>query len=271
MDTSTDALVVASDNLLTDNPALYEAVFPDPEHLGGRFVAGVLHRFGAPDPARILDLGCGTGRDAGYLAAHGHQVVGLDASEQMLQYARRHHPDVSFLPGRLESFTLGQRFDVVTCLDSALLYCHTNAALAAALAACRDHLAPGGLLVAEQRNGAYFLGGRPPESPTERSVRWRGTTYRAHTELWIDHAAQLLRRRRRWSWDGHDSGVQESAWRLLFPQELRALLTAAGLRVVAMFDTPGPRTHPGWRDDAPLGTTLRGDRLHLVAQRPTAR
>ncbi|QSB17555.1 class I SAM-dependent methyltransferase [Natronosporangium hydrolyticum] len=229
-----------------------------------------MRRFGAPTPARVLDLGCGTGRDAGYLAEQGHQVVGLDASEEMLDYARRHHPRVTFLPGRLESFALEQPFDLITCLDSALLYCHHNEELAAALAACRNHLAPGGLLLAEQRNGAYFLGSGPPASPTERSVQWRGVTYHAHTELWIDHAAQLLRRRRRWSWDGQDPIGQESAWRLLFPQELRALVAAAGLTVLALFDTPGPRTRPGWRDDAPLGTTLRGDRLHLVAQRPRA-
>ena len=35
-----------------------------------------------------LDAACGTGRYAGYLAARGHQVVGVDSSPEMLDRAR---------------------------------------------------------------------------------------------------------------------------------------------------------------------------------------
>ena len=42
-----------------------------------------------PDPpARILDLGCGTGSLAVLLAQAGHEVAGIDASTQMLALAR---------------------------------------------------------------------------------------------------------------------------------------------------------------------------------------
>jgi 2-polyprenyl-3-methyl-5-hydroxy-6-metoxy-1,4-benzoquinol methylase len=42
-----------------------------------------------PDPpARILDLGCGTGSLAVLLAQAGHEVTGIDASMQMLALAR---------------------------------------------------------------------------------------------------------------------------------------------------------------------------------------
>jgi SAM-dependent methyltransferase len=42
-----------------------------------------------PRPGRILDVGCGTGEDAVYLASRGHQVVALDASRAMVEAARR--------------------------------------------------------------------------------------------------------------------------------------------------------------------------------------
>jgi SAM-dependent methyltransferase len=229
---------------------------------------------GRPVRRRVLDLGCGTGRDAGYLAGLGHDVVGLDASARMLDHARRHHPRVTFLPGRMESFSLGQTFDVITCLDSSLLYCHDNDALAAMFSACRHHLVPGGLLIAEMRNGAYYLGaGRSDPGPAEHVFTWRGVRYQATSELWIDHAAQLLRRRRSWTWTGRGGEplVQESAWRLLFPQELRYVLAHTGFEVRALFDAPGPRTTVPWRDDAPLDQRLRGRRLHLVAVCPDPR
>jgi SAM-dependent methyltransferase len=41
-----------------------------------------------PAPARILDLGCGTGSLAVLLAGVGHEVTGVDSSDRMLSLAR---------------------------------------------------------------------------------------------------------------------------------------------------------------------------------------
>jgi SAM-dependent methyltransferase len=41
-----------------------------------------------PAPARVLDVGCGTGSLAVLLAAAGHEVSGVDSSERMLGVAR---------------------------------------------------------------------------------------------------------------------------------------------------------------------------------------
>ncbi|MEU6073872.1 class I SAM-dependent methyltransferase [Micromonospora sp. NPDC047074] len=261
---------VVSANLLTDNPELYEAQFPDPEHLAARFVADLVDRYATTDGRRLLDVGCGTGRDAGHLAGLGWSVTGIDVSDRMLAYARERHPAVRFVAADMRRYDLPGRFDVVTCLDSALLYCHDNADLTAFLDRCHAHLLPGGLLVAEMRNGAYFLGGGGDLLDREhvRTVRWCGTPYTSHTLLWIDHEAQLLRRRRTWTWPGClQPLVQTSAWRLLFPMELRHLLDGAGFDVLALFDRPGPRTDPPWRARAVPGAGLAGDRLHLVALR----
>lgn len=259
------APVVMGDNLLSDNPELYEAVFPDPGHLGGRFVDGVVRRFGG---GRLLvDLGCGTGRDAGFLAGAGYEVTGVDCSAAMLAYARARHPDVAFAAGRFETLALGRRFEVATCLDSALLSCHTNAALAGALAAFRTHLLDGGLLVVELRNGAFLLGDDELVAEDRSgSVVLGGTEVRWRSRLRVDHARQLLRRSRRWEWDGAEALEQSSAWRLLFPLELAYFLEVAGFEVLASFDRPGPRTPEVWSDACALQTALTGDRLHVVAR-----
>ncbi|WKU05382.1 bifunctional 2-polyprenyl-6-hydroxyphenol methylase/3-demethylubiquinol 3-O-methyltransferase UbiG [Micromonospora sp. HUAS LYJ1] len=258
-------------NLLTDNPELYEQQFPDPGHHAARFVDDVVRRFADRTDAapRLLDVGCGTGRDVGYLATLGYAAVGLDTSVPMLTYARRRHPGVRFVHADLRDFELAGPVDVVTCLDSALLYCHTNADLTAFLRCCHRHLRPGGLLLAEMRNGAFFLGNTELlDGIRTRTVTWRGIPYTSGTRLWIDHGGQLLRRERVWTWPACPQPlVQTSAWRLLFPAELRYLLDTTGFDVVALFDAPGPRTDPPWQPSAALSSALSGDRLHLVARR----
>ncbi|MFC7616277.1 class I SAM-dependent methyltransferase [Actinokineospora soli] len=253
-------------NLLTDNPELYEHQFPDPDHVAARFVDDVVRRFGGGRD--LLDVGSGTGRDAGWLGRAGYRARGIDASPAMVAHARTRHPHVGFTVADMRAFALPERFDVITCLDSAFLYCHTNADLRSFLDRCHAHLRPGGLLVAEMRNGAFFLGSTELlDGDTTRSVAWDGVTYTSTTRLWIDHAAQLLRRRRAWTWpDRADPLVQHSAWRLLFPQELRLHLDLAGFDVLALFDRPGPRTDPPWSPGCGFGDSLSGDRLHVVAR-----
>lgn len=262
---------MSAGNLLTDNPELYELQFPDPGRVAARFVDDVVRRFAdrADAAPRLLDVGCGTGRDVGHLATVGYAATGLDTSVPMLAYARRRHPGVRFVHADMRAFTLGGHFDVITCLDSALLYCHRNADLTAFLRNCHRHLRPGGLLLAEMRNGAFFLGNTELlDGARTRTVTWRAVTYTSVTRLWIDHSEQLLRRERVWTWPACPRPlVQTSAWRLLFPAELRHLLDTAGFDVEALFDAPGPRTDPPWRPAAALSRALSGDRLHLVARR----
>ncbi|MGW2326271.1 class I SAM-dependent DNA methyltransferase [Streptomyces sp. NPDC001700] len=256
---------MGSGNLLTDSPALYEARFPDPERLAGRWAEDTLRRYGAGP--RVLDLGCGTGRDAAHLHRAGRTVTGADMSTAMLDHARERHPGPEYRRADLRGFALGT-YDAVVCLDSALLYCHTNDELDGFLASCHRALAPGGLLVAEMRNGAYFLGRTDLlDTPAVNAFTWRGTGYRSTTTLRVDRTAQLLRRTRVWTADDGSPPVeQRSAWRLLLPQELRHFLAAHGFTVLALYDGPGPRTEPPWRDGDTPGDRADADRLHLIAR-----
>ncbi|MBY0441285.1 MAG: methyltransferase domain-containing protein [Mycobacteriaceae bacterium] len=63
----------------------------------------------APRGAHILDAGCGPGRVGGYLAAVGHQVVGVDVDPVLIEAAERDHPGPRWLVGDLAELDLPAR------------------------------------------------------------------------------------------------------------------------------------------------------------------
>lgn len=91
-----------------------------------------------------LDAACGTGRHAGYLASLGHEVIGVDASAEMLAVARAKLPGGDFREGDLRHLPVpGRCADIVVC---ALALNHVSE-LAPVVAEFARVLRPGGHLV----------------------------------------------------------------------------------------------------------------------------
>jgi SAM-dependent methyltransferase len=71
------------------------------------------------EAARVLDIGAGTGRDAGALAEMGHQVVAAEPTAEMRAYAARLHPSSRIewvddsLPNLAVLTARNERFDLV--------------------------------------------------------------------------------------------------------------------------------------------------------------
>jgi len=102
-----------------------------------------------PGAAALLDVACGTGEHLAHLRACFPAVAGLDGSPAMLELARAKLPGVPLVRGDMRDFDLRRRFDVVTCLFSAIGYLASVGELRAAVAAMARHLVPGGVLVVE--------------------------------------------------------------------------------------------------------------------------
>jgi SAM-dependent methyltransferase len=103
----------------------------------------------SPAAHSLLDVGCGTGAHLSHLAEHYARVAGVDASAAMLDEARASFPSIDFHEGDMRTFSLPERFDVVTCLFSAVGYMTTERDLDAAVANMAAHLGPGGVLLVE--------------------------------------------------------------------------------------------------------------------------
>lgn len=149
-------------------------VYDEAQHRGGRDAVdrdlwGRVWGAALPaPPARVLDLGTGSGHAAFVLASLGHEVTGLDSSAGMLELARAHAEETE-ASGAAPTFVLGDAcdpepgdtdFDVVT---SRYLMWTLREPLPA-LERWRRLLRPGGVLAVV--DSTWFdagIEGSPPE------------------------------------------------------------------------------------------------------------
>lgn len=94
---------------------------------------------------KILDLGCGTGKLSGDLAANGATVVGIDASPQMIKKAQQAHPELEFYCIDATALPYENEFD--TIFSNAVFHWILNQE--ALLLSVYRALKPGGILVCE--------------------------------------------------------------------------------------------------------------------------
>ncbi|HVW15353.1 MAG TPA: methyltransferase domain-containing protein [Mucilaginibacter sp.] len=62
---------------------------------------------------RILDLGCGTGHLTKKIQDEGAQVIGMDASPEMIAQAGENYPELDFIVGNGADFYFDEPFDAV--------------------------------------------------------------------------------------------------------------------------------------------------------------
>ena len=108
----------------------------------------IARRFGRAGKTAWLDVACGTGRHLEFLGQK-HSTAGVDGSREMLRIARRRLPGVRLVPGDMRTFRLNLRFDVVSCLFSAIGHLRTKQEVQQAFANFARHLNPGGVAIVE--------------------------------------------------------------------------------------------------------------------------
>ena len=119
--------------------------------------------FPAP-PARILDLGAGTGRDAGWLSSLGHSVLAVEPTDGLREGAAKLHPapEIEWLDDLLPAIphvlARGETFDLI--LMHAVWMHLTEAERIDGMANLVGLLKPGGRIAMSQRHGPVPKGRR---------------------------------------------------------------------------------------------------------------
>jgi SAM-dependent methyltransferase len=207
----------------------YDRIFSDKQYASEvAELTRIARREGVRPGARWLDVACGTGRHLEHLR-RSFRVVGVDLSPAMRREARRRLPSVRLVRADMTSLALGETYDVVSCLFSAIGYLRTEREIERAFDAMAAHLAPGGVVLVEPwidpaqfRPGHLSLDtatdGRWTIARASRSER-RGDLSYIHFEYLLLEAGRPIRHVR-----------ETEVCRLTPPARLRALLERAGFR-----------------------------------------
>ena len=103
-----------------------------------------------PDGGRIMDLGCGSGRDVKWLCNHGYEAYGLDASRELVSKASDEY-DIPVFTGLIEEWTTAIPFDGVWCCAS-LMHLEESA-LEQFFENLKYNLKPGGVVFMSVKSG----------------------------------------------------------------------------------------------------------------------
>jgi len=216
--------------------------------------------FGPPGAGGVLDAGCGPGRQAVALARQGYRVVGVDASIEMIEFARRgaaaaglhvewlcapfaELPDQPGLrPARSGTVPAGEeRLDAIYCIGNSLAATGSAAAAEQAVRVFGSLLRPGGAMFVQVLNfppmrargwtvvgprvtmheGREYVSVRCFQFAPDPAAGPQGRAAVTNVTMWQDG-----------TWQQHNHG---GVLYPLSPDELRAWSASAGLEVRAVY------------------------------------
>jgi SAM-dependent methyltransferase len=203
------------------------------------FYRRLMEHYGEP----VLELGCGTGQLTLALAEAGIDVTGIDVAAPMLERARQKAEErrlsVEWVQGDCRDFTLERRFGLVFFPANALLHLLHWRDLEACFARVKAHLKPGGAFAFEIFNPSLAMLTRDAERcyPVGSYPDPEGRGLVSITENNVyDTATQINHIRWYYSIEGHSEETTATLdLRMLFPQEIEALLYANGFNLRARY------------------------------------
>ena len=143
------------------------------DHDVSQNIAALLRAINGPAPFRILDFGCGPGRDLVTLTQLGHVAVGVDGAEQFVEMARQASGCTVWHQDFLDLALPPAMFDGV--FANASLFHVPSFALPSVLGALHGTLRPGGVLFCSNPRGANQEGWTGDRYGVFHDLdRWRG-------------------------------------------------------------------------------------------------
>ncbi len=224
------------------SPLYYHIAFDVNRKAETDFLETCFARYARGRVRSVVDIACGTGHHALRLARRGYRVTGLDLSAASVDFLRAQAEaeglPVTALIGDMTDFRLPEPADAAICMQDSQGHLLTKDALVAHLRAVAANLRPGGV---------YVFDRLIPNRWVTPGIRWRWTRRRGgitvrttfRTLDGYDPVQQVCDEVMRFEISENGSRrvvTQRHKTRIVFPQELRALVElAGGLEFVGWF------------------------------------
>jgi SAM-dependent methyltransferase len=216
---------------------------------------------------RVLDLGCGTGKNFIPMLDRGYEVTACDFSPAMLAAAARKAPSVALHQADLRALPVLGEFDLVTALDDPLNYLLTEAELRAAFSGISPNLRPGGLLIFDLNTLTQYRGQFARDATIDDGdifFAWRGDASNMHAEsgATIQATLEVFSNRGSGAWERRSSVHSQRHW----PRgTVEPLARAAGLRVLGVYGQAG-----GARIDDELDELIHPKAIYVAGKQEGA-
>ena len=219
------------------------------------FIESVFKQYSSIKPAKILDIGCGTGGHLLHLAKRGYEVLGIDKSISMVRVAeekiRKHELRAEVLVADMLDFNLNEQFDACISMFAVINYIIKTDELIKAFKNVRKHLKKGGLFIFDYWYGPAVLTIKP--SSRVKVVEKDGTKLIRTVVPELD-TFNHVQRSNYYLIAIRDGVVVDEVrevhvLRYLFPQELIHYLSEAGFEVLKFCEFPyldRPPTENTW-------------------------
>ncbi len=218
-----------------------------------REVAFLVGSLAPVEGARILDVGCGTGRHAIELAARGMSVVGVDKSRvflnQALVDASAREVDVQFLLGDMRELDFQSEFDGIYCVETTFGY-FDDATNFDVLRRMVHALKPGARLLIDQSNRDHVIRACP------RRTWWETNDIVLMDDVKFDYVTSRLLIERSLVDGDKAPWEQHISIRLYTTHELCQMMQALGLEILGVsgdIATPGVYFGPENRSNIVTG------------------
>jgi len=215
-------------------PRLYEIAFDMNRKGEVDFLVHCFKRYARHPVRRVLDIACGTGPHLARLADRGYAMAGLDLSPANIEFLRERltakGQRAELVVGDMTDFRLRRPVDAALCMQDSQGHLLTNEQLVA-------HLRTVGRAL--RRGGLYIFDRYMASSWTDPARSWSWSRRRGHLIVRASFSAlhdvnpvsQVFREHM--TLEAVENGTrriyrQTHLSRMVFPQELRALIDLAG-------------------------------------------
>ncbi|WP_234824131.1 class I SAM-dependent methyltransferase [Bremerella cremea] len=152
-----------------DYPQYWDLSFRDETPMECDFFEAAFKQFGEGEFHRVLDIGCGGGRNVVEMAARGFDVLGLDNNEKSLKYLakrlKRRELEAEILTADMANFELEETIDAALCTFNTFRHLVSENDALSHLRSVANALRPGGLYIL----GFHII---PLDADPECHERW---------------------------------------------------------------------------------------------------